>query len=62
MGICIGLLGESQSMRLEDWANLLRDAVAIASNAVTNEYARLLRITDCDWRGCRGRALLPGSW
>lgn len=49
MGICIGLLGESQSMSPEDRtiaANLLGDAAAIAADTGTNERARLLRITE----------------
>lgn len=49
MGICIGLLGESQSMTPEDRtiaANLLGDAAAIATDAAANERARLLRVAE----------------
>lgn len=49
MGICIGLLGESQSMSPEDRtiaANLLGDAATIATDGGTKERARLLRITE----------------
>ncbi|HRI71932.1 MAG TPA: hypothetical protein PK156_47190 [Polyangium sp.] len=49
MGICIGLLSESQSMSPDDRtisANLLGDAAAIAADGGTHENARLLRITE----------------
>jgi HEAT repeat protein len=49
MGICIGLLGESQSMSPDDRTiatNLLGDAAAFAADGGTNENARLLRITE----------------